>query len=415
MKKSKMLKCLLMILPVLVMSLLCVACKEDPHVHSFSEQVAEEQFLASPANCQNVAKYYKSCKCGAKSKETFKYGDTGDHIWSDTWTGDYACHWYACTVRGCEVEKDLDLHDFNSDGICTVCTAEKASDGMKYTMAKDRKSYILNSIDKCVDRRIVVPSTYKDLPVTGIGVGAFFMTNIITVKLPESIVSIGNNAFASCESLTTINFGSKLETIGFEAFSGSNALANISISEENPHLKLVDGHVYSKDDTTFVLYAHGKTETEYVIKEGTTTIAQTAFSGNASLKNITVPNSVTTIGKNAFASTQSLEKVTLSESLTEIDTYLFSMSTKLNNVNIPEGVTELPFGFLAGTAVTELAIPKSVTVINPYAFHHTYVSTASQSAIEKIYYAGTMEEWKELSKDILIYSHEAICSDGTYR
>ena len=74
---------------------LCGAAYGDLAPHSFTAEVAEEQYLKSPATCMEKAEYYKSCAfCGLSSKDTadeavFAYGSTLDHDWDDpsyTWT-----------------------------------------------------------------------------------------------------------------------------------------------------------------------------------------------------------------------------------------------------------------------------------------------------------------------------------------
>ena len=49
------------------------------------------------------------------------------------------------------------------------------------------------------------------------------------ITLPDSVTSVGANAFASCEKLTSISLSSKLKTIGSTAFSGCRVLQNVRI------------------------------------------------------------------------------------------------------------------------------------------------------------------------------------------
>ncbi len=67
-----------------------VACSE-PHEHSFTQEVESQAFVKTPATCDNVAVYYKSCSCGEKGTETFNgsaplghaYG-TASYVWDGT-------------------------------------------------------------------------------------------------------------------------------------------------------------------------------------------------------------------------------------------------------------------------------------------------------------------------------------------
>ncbi len=44
------------------------------HDHVYDQEVADEAYLASKANCTDKAKYYYSCECGEAGSETFEYG-----------------------------------------------------------------------------------------------------------------------------------------------------------------------------------------------------------------------------------------------------------------------------------------------------------------------------------------------------
>lgn len=49
------------------------------HTHSFTQNVAEEQYLVKTATCTSAAVYHTSCVCGAAGTETFEYGDPLQH------------------------------------------------------------------------------------------------------------------------------------------------------------------------------------------------------------------------------------------------------------------------------------------------------------------------------------------------
>ena len=53
--------------------------ESQPHVHDFSCKVAEEKYLDTEESCLQSAKYYFSCVCGEKGKETFNYGVASGH------------------------------------------------------------------------------------------------------------------------------------------------------------------------------------------------------------------------------------------------------------------------------------------------------------------------------------------------
>jgi len=71
------------------------------HTHAFDKEVVAEKYLASGANCNDPAKYYKSCQCGEKGTETFTSGTANGHTAGAEWKSDKDNHWHICTVAGC--------------------------------------------------------------------------------------------------------------------------------------------------------------------------------------------------------------------------------------------------------------------------------------------------------------------------
>lgn len=67
--------------------------------------------------------------------------------------------------------------------------------------------------------------------VTSIGEGAFWLTELKTVKLGKNIIQIGALAFGEQSYLSSVSLPSKLKTIGDYAFLGCNSMKQITIPE----------------------------------------------------------------------------------------------------------------------------------------------------------------------------------------
>ena len=116
--------------------------------------------------------------------------------------------------------------------------------------------------------------------VTSIGYGAFqYCRNLSKVNIPDGVTSIDAYAFCGCESLTEINLPEKLLYIGESAFSSCSSLSSLRIP----------GSVASISDEAF---GYCRNLSSVVIQEGVWSIGYQSFGNCSSLKSIKIPDSL---------------------------------------------------------------------------------------------------------------------------
>ncbi len=108
--------------------------------------------------------------------------------------------------------------------------------GLLFVLRSSKKATVIACVDGTENASI--PGTvYKDdvaYTVTEIAKYAFYNCDtLISVTVPDSVISIGSHAFYYCRSLTSVNFGenSQLQSIGRSAFTGCFSLTNITIPD----------------------------------------------------------------------------------------------------------------------------------------------------------------------------------------
>ena len=208
--------------------------------------------------------------------------------------------------------------------------------------------------------------------VTSIGDCAFEgCTGLTSVTIPNSVTSIGSNAFAYCSSLEKVIVPDIAAWCGIK-FDTNNAnplyYAKHLYSDENTEIKdlVIPNSVTSIGNDAF----RGCTGlTSVNIGNSVTHIGNYAFWYCSGLTSVTIPNSVTSIGNNAFQNCSSLTSITIPNSVTSIDNAAFRDCSGLTSVTIGNSVTNISQeAFFSCTGLTSVTLPNSVTSIGDYAF-----------------------------------------------
>jgi hypothetical protein len=220
-----------------------------------------------------------------------------------------------------------------------------------------------------IPEEIYIPATHRAdddspwLPVTEIGAagdgagnnGAFALTIIKTVSIPEGIKAINDSAFRGCAALAAVTIPASVTTIGPNAFSDCYSLT-------------------------------------FTFAKGTNlqTIGTNAFYNCRANTSITIPASITSIGSYAFGGdapdpgggrAMQLASVTFEEgfSLERVGGGWFYNCGKLTSITIPAGTRTITD--FSGTGLTSITIPASVTSISSDAF--SFCSSLKTITFEK--------------------------------
>ena len=106
------------------------------------------------------------------------------------------------------------------------------SSGLNYSTGTTYlNSYTVSGIGNCTDTKITIPNYYNDMRVVKIARSAFYDNRAITeVSISDGIYEIGEHAFEYCASLEWLYIGNSLKSIGNGAFYSCNSLKGITYS-----------------------------------------------------------------------------------------------------------------------------------------------------------------------------------------
>ncbi len=250
-------------------------------------------------------------------------------------------------------------------------TANAATSGdYEYTVLSDGTAEITDYTGSATE--LTIPSEIDGYTVTSIGDYAFSNTNIISVRIPDSITTISDGAFCFCDSLTNISIPDSITSIGNDVFSYCSALISINVDENNSSYSCLDGVLFNKDKTALICYPRGKNDSIYDIPDGVNTIGYNAFYNCSALTSITVPDSANLIDVHAFYNCSSLTSVNIPNGVTTIGLRAFYNCSGITNITIPDSVTTIgdsAFRNCTGLA-TSITIPDSVTSIGDDVFYN---------------------------------------------
>ena len=222
---------------------------------------------------------------------------------------------------------------------------DTVTESLRYQKIAGKDEYRVMGMGTVSDLDIVIPATYRGLPVTEIGANAFEKEYYITsVTIGENVTTIGREAFYGCESLTSVYYTGDIAkwcAIDFvceSEYVGANPLEYA-------------GNFYIKN--TLV--------TDLVIPDNVLSIGYGAFDGYKGLTSVTIPDSVTTIGYYAFRNCENLESVYYTGNIAGWCGIAFGYWS-----NPASSAEEL---YIDGELVAgDLVIPDGVETIGAYAF-----------------------------------------------
>lgn len=299
----------------------------------------------------------------------------------------------------------------------------------------------------------------KSCGVKSIGAHAFDSASITELKLPYSLNTLGEYAFANATALKSIDLAnvSPILTFGDYAFSMCRSLTaveltknvgtmnfnlvfyectklELTVSPDNPNYTVGEGGVLYNKDVTEIIYYPDSFEGVYELPESVTKISGAVFKGKNSMTSIVISKNVVEIGDSAFEDCANLKSVTFAADGTDALTIgakafyncsalkeialparttsigdecfaydsSYTIDKTLAKVTLNEGLETIGAKAFAHTSqLTSINIPSTVTSIGDSAFYYSAIGSitfAARNGKELVFGASLFDGCSSLTK-----------------
>ena len=270
--------------------------------------------------------------------------------------------------------------------------------------------------------------------VTTIGSNAFNgCTGLTSINIPNDVTSIGESAFLGCSSLSFLTIGNGVTSIGRDAFKECSNLTKVEINNNaliskaynsNPRINdyfgsQVEEYLLGEEVKSIGEFAFSECPNliKVHLSEGLTSIGESAFNWCSHLSEINIPSSVTSIEKSSFYGCYSLTKVEInSNTLVNFGYSLSNYFGLTNEFVLGEEVKSIGNNAFAGTSATSINIPSGVRSIGDRAFYNCKklssinIPNNVSSIGEKTFYGCTGLVSIQVDRDNTTYDSRENCN-----
>ena len=225
-------------------------------------------------------------------------------------------------------DSDGEMREFNSwtGGISPL---SNYSSTLKHAIVKSGVnniggSLMGNGLFSCCTNleQVELPNTIKT-----IGDNAFHKTGIRNIIVPDSVTFIGITVFSDCVNLSSIKLSNNIDVLKYGLFMNCINLKEITIPSS---INKIDASVFSGSGLETIVLPDSITSVDYGI-----------FGDCNNLKSVVLSKNLTIISQGMFHDCISLETIVIPSSVTTFDYYVFGNCINLKTIYLPKSITTL--------------------------------------------------------------------------
>lgn len=254
----------------------------------------------------------------------------------------------------------------------SVFALEVEIDGLCYEVIT--KGNVAKVIKYKNGQHVVIPETIEyegvTCSVTSIGDRAFYRCGLQSITIPNSVTTIGSDAFDGCDMLSSVTIGNGVKSMDYGAFRTTGS-TSVYISDLEAWCRIAFSEYSNPLRDCEHFYINGEEIKDLAIPGSVTSIGEYAFEGCSGFTSLTIPESVTSIGKRAFYYCSGLNSIAIPSSVKSIGESAFQGCARLSSITIPASVKDIgESAFNYCQSLTSVTFPSTVQNIGEFAFYN---------------------------------------------
>ena len=179
-----------------------------------------------------------------------------------------------------------------------------------------------------------------------------------TIRIPDTVKSIGEFAFRGCSALQNVIIPDQVTVIRQKTFYGCSSLESVHLPSS---LRKIHYEAFTECEKLKEIH----------IPEGVTELPGGLFSNCKKLEHVELPDNLCELSSRLFYHCSSLREITLPDNLRIIKDHAFDYCDNLKKIELPPHLKEIGWGAFSNCEKLErIDIPSEVEIISPYTFSY---------------------------------------------